>query len=51
VTIVHLGGAVTAGYDAWLRANGQWMVYLFYLPCLAMVLMRPNGHAPHSSKA
>jgi hypothetical protein len=29
-------------YNAWMVANGQWMVWLVYLPCTAMVLFRPN---------
>ena len=29
-------------YNAWMAANGQWMVWLVYLPCTAMVLLRPN---------
>jgi hypothetical protein len=29
-------------YNAWMAANGQWMVWLVFLPCTAMVLLRPN---------
>lgn len=41
-------GKIVAGtispshYNAWMAANGQWMVWLVYLPCTAMVLLRPN---------
>jgi len=35
--------AATGGdYNAWMAYNGQWMVWLVYLPCTAMVLRRPN---------
>jgi hypothetical protein len=29
-------------YNAWMAGNAQWMVWLVYLPCTAMVLFRPN---------
>jgi hypothetical protein len=32
----------TTDYNAWMAANGQWMVWLVYLPCTAMILFRPN---------
>jgi hypothetical protein len=31
-----------ADYAGDMAANGQWMVLLLYLPCVAMVLLRPN---------
>jgi hypothetical protein len=31
-----------ADYNTWMAINGQWMVWLFYLPCTALVLFRPN---------
>ncbi len=31
-----------ADYYTWMAINGQWMVWLVYLPCAAMVLCRPN---------
>jgi len=31
-----------ADYAGDMAATGQWMVLLLYLPCVAMVLMRPN---------
>jgi len=31
-----------ADYNTWMAINGQWMVWLVYLPCTAMVLFRPN---------
>jgi hypothetical protein len=34
--------ALGLDYDAWMALNGQWMVWLVYLPCTAMVLGRPN---------
>ena len=30
-------------YEVWMARAGQWMVFLAYLPCLVMVLMRPNS--------
>lgn len=33
---------VTADYQTWMTTNGQWMVWLVYVPCTAMVLCRPN---------
>ena len=37
-------GYTAAGtdYHTWMAINGQWMVWLVYLPCTAMVLLRPN---------
>jgi len=35
-------GTSTQSYDAWMAANGAWMIWLVYLPCLVMVLRRPN---------
>ena len=29
-------------YEAWMAASGQWIVWLLYVPALAMVLRRPN---------
>jgi len=29
-------------YSVWMAGNAQWMVWLVYLPCTAMVLLRPN---------
>jgi hypothetical protein len=29
-------------YNAWMTGNAQWMVWLVYLPCTALVLLRPN---------
>jgi hypothetical protein len=34
--------ARNASYNTWMAINGQWMVWLVYLPCTAMVLLRPN---------
>lgn len=31
-----------ADYHVWMAINGQWMVWLIYLPCTVMVLCRPN---------
>jgi hypothetical protein len=31
-----------ADYNTWMAINGQWMVWLVYLPCTAIVLRRPN---------
>jgi hypothetical protein len=31
-----------ADYNTWMAINGQWMVWLVYLPCTAMILLRPN---------
>jgi hypothetical protein len=48
IVLTALSGAI-AGYTAagtdyhtWMRISGQWMVWLVYLPCTAMVLRRPN---------
>jgi hypothetical protein len=39
----HLSSALTgADYNTWMALNGQWMVWLVYLPCTALVLCRPN---------
>lgn len=39
----HLSPALTgADYNTWMALNGQWMVWLVYLPCTALVLCRPN---------
>ena len=32
----------SADYNTWMAINGQWMVWLVYLPCTALVLCRPN---------
>ena len=32
----------TDNYNLWMAVNGQWMVWLVYLPCLVIVLRRPN---------
>jgi hypothetical protein len=29
-------------YEAWTLARAQWQVWLIYVPCVAMVLARPN---------
>lgn len=31
-----------ADYNTWMAINGQWMVWLIYLPCTVLVLSRPN---------
>lgn len=31
-----------ATYNEWMAASARWMVWLLYLPCLAVVLTRPN---------
>jgi hypothetical protein len=31
-----------ADYQTWMAINGQWIVWLVYLPCTAMILRRPN---------
>ena len=37
----HYGGPYPS-YDAWTIARAQWQVWLMYLPCVVMVLRRPN---------
>jgi len=39
-----VGATVPAAthYNDWMMMNGQWMVWLVYLPCTVMVLFRPN---------
>jgi hypothetical protein len=34
--------AGTLSYDAWMAVVGSWTIWLVYLPCLIMVLRRPN---------
>ena len=29
-------------YNDWMSMSGFWMIWLVYLPCLVMVLRRPN---------
>jgi len=29
-------------YNDWMAMSGFWMIWLVYLPCLVMVLRRPN---------
>jgi hypothetical protein len=38
-----------AQYMAERQTMGQWMVWVLYLPCLAMVLRRPNVFAKEST--
>jgi hypothetical protein len=51
VALTLLAGMATAvlaegaDYMGWMRINGQVMVALVYLPCLAMVLKRPNDRS------
>lgn len=46
VVTVLLGPIVNSGpmrsYDDWMSMSGFWMIWLVYLPCLVMVLRRPN---------
>ena len=46
VVMVLLGavlpGIPTQSYDAWMATSGNWMIWLVYLPCLVLVLRRPN---------
>ena len=37
----HVGGPYPT-YEAWSLSRGQWQLLFFYLPCLLMVLRRPN---------
>ena len=37
-----LPGIPTDSYDDWMTTSGFWMIWLVYLPCLVMVLRRPN---------
>jgi hypothetical protein len=41
-----LGPIVNSGpirsYNEWMSMSGFWMIWLVYLPCLVMVLRRPN---------
>lgn len=39
-------GNAPGDYEVWMARAGQWMVFLAYLPCLIMVLMRPNTAEP-----
>jgi hypothetical protein len=48
VVLSALAGRIVAAaaagtdYHTWMAISGQWMVWLVYLPCTAMVLRRPN---------
>lgn len=48
VVLTALAGRIVAvaaagtDYHSWMAISGQWMVWLVYLPCTAMVLRRPN---------
>jgi hypothetical protein len=44
VRIADFGGPYES-YNAIMQVMGQWNVLLIYLPCLVMVLRRPNVHA------
>ena len=37
-----LPGMPTDSYDEWMASSGFWMIWFVYLPCLIMVLRRPN---------
>ena len=37
-----LPGIPTDSYNDWMATSGFWMIWLVYLPCLVMVLRRPN---------
>jgi hypothetical protein len=37
-----LPGAEGLSYDQWMATSGFWMVWFVYLPCLLLVLRRPN---------
>ena len=38
----HASGGPYASQVAWVRAAGVWLVLCAYLPCLVMILRRPN---------
>lgn len=46
--IVHSLGSDIAGYNEWMTLSGRWMVWLVYLPSLAIVLRRPNEYPLHA---
>jgi hypothetical protein len=37
-----LPNSSTLPYDEWMALSGSWMIWFVYLPCLVMVLRRPN---------
>jgi hypothetical protein len=43
--VLHRAGEPYASPGAWAAASGAWIVWCVYLPCLAMVLRRPNVDA------
>jgi hypothetical protein len=45
IAAAHLVAAIyqgTSDYQGWMTGAGVWALWLVYLPCLAMVLRRPN---------
>jgi hypothetical protein len=40
--ILHGVGAPYASATEWVAASGVWTIWCVYLPCLVMVLRRPN---------
>jgi hypothetical protein len=49
-----LGPIVNSGpirsYNDWMSMSGFWMIWLVYLPCLVMVLRRPNVAPVHEPR-
>ncbi len=44
---LHRTGEPYVSPEAWVAASGGWIIWCVYLPCLVMVLRRPNvGDAP-----
>ena len=41
--ILHGVGAPYASATEWVAASGVWIIWCVYLPCLVMVLRRPNA--------
>jgi hypothetical protein len=45
--VLHGAGEPYASPTAWATASGQWIIVCVYIPCLVMVLRRPNvGDVP-----
>jgi hypothetical protein len=42
----HASGGPYASQVAWVRSAGVWLVLCAYLPCLVMILRRPNVAGP-----
>jgi hypothetical protein len=49
--LVYAMGSDITAYDEWMTLSGRWMVWLVYLPALAIVLPRPNVYPARDDDA